>query len=205
MASLDASGSKTDEIPKRNVNAKRSEYLEWEEYFMAVAFLAAKRSKDPVSQVGACIVNDEKRIVGVGYNGLPMGCSDDEFPWNKDGSDPLQTKYFYVCHAEVNAIMNKNSADVRNCIIYVGLFPCNECAKIIIQSGIKEVIFMSDKHGHKLHTIASKRMLQAAGVKYRQYIPKNQQIVIDFCEIDWNAMIQYPTTPMKIASDCLSK
>ncbi|CAJ0944407.1 unnamed protein product, partial [Ranitomeya imitator] len=114
---------------------KREDYLEWCEYFMAVAFLSAQRSKDPSSQVGACIVNPENKIVGIGYNGMPNGCHDDVLPWARTASDRLDTKYPYVCHAELNAIMNKNSADVKGCIMYVALFPCNECAKLIIQAG----------------------------------------------------------------------
>nr|XP_023670516.1 deoxycytidylate deaminase isoform X5 [Paramormyrops kingsleyae] len=113
---------------------KREDYLEWPEYFMAVAFLSAQRSKDPSSQVGACIVSQENKIVGIGYNGMPNGCSDDLLPWSREGPDKLNTKYPYVCHAELNAIMNKNSYDVKGCSIYVALFPCNECAKLIIQA-----------------------------------------------------------------------
>ncbi|XP_045572587.1 deoxycytidylate deaminase isoform X2 [Salmo salar] len=114
---------------------KREDYLEWPEYFMAVAFLSAQRSKDPSSQVGACIVNQENKIVGIGYNGMPNGCDDDLLPWARSADDRLDTKYPYVCHAELNAIMNKNSADVKGCSMYVALFPCNECAKLIIQAG----------------------------------------------------------------------
>ncbi|XP_067578060.1 deoxycytidylate deaminase isoform X2 [Pseudorca crassidens] len=114
---------------------KRDDYLEWPEYFMAVAFLSAQRSKDPNSQVGACIVNAENKIVGIGYNGMPNGCSDDLLPWRRTAESILDTKYPYVCHAELNAIMNKNSADVKGCTMYVALFPCNECAKLIIQAG----------------------------------------------------------------------
>lgn len=113
---------------------KRDDYLEWPEYFMAVAFLSAQRSKDPSSQVGACIVNTENKIVGIGYNGMPNGCSDDLLPWRRTAENKLDTKYPYVCHAELNAIMNKNSADVKGCSMYVALFPCNECAKLIIQA-----------------------------------------------------------------------
>lgn len=151
---------------------------------MGIAFLAAQRSKDPATQVGACIVNDEKHIVGIGYNGLPINCGDDAFPWTKESADPLENKYMYVCHAEVNAILNKNSIDVKGCTLYVALFPCNECAKIIIQSRIKEVVYLSDKHFDKPHTIASKRMLNAAGVIYRQFVPKHERIVIDFSKIN---------------------
>lgn len=159
-------------------------YLDWDEYFMAIAFLAAKRSKDPVTQVGACIVNSANRILGIGYNGMPTGCSDDEFPWGKNKDDELENKNFYVCHAEMNAIVNKNCSDVKNCTMYVVLFPCNECAKVIIQSGIKLVIYLSDKQAQKKSTIAAKRMFQAAGVQYRQYIPRTQKIIIDFGDIE---------------------
>lgn len=177
---------------------KRENYLEWSEYFMATAFLAAKRSKDPATQVGACIVNDEQKIVGVGYNGFPIGCEDDEFPWGKTSCDRLETKYMYVCHAEVNAILNKNSADLKNCTIYVALFPCNECAKVIIQSRIKEVVYMSDKHAHKQETIASKRLLTAAGVKLTQFTPKQKRLVIDFEDIENDGSFnQLPPTPTK--------
>lgn len=180
----------------RDINKKREDYLEWSEYFMATAFLAAKRSKDPCSQVGACIVNEYNVIVGIGYNGMPKGCHDDNFPWTKESKNDLDNKYLYVCHAELNAILNKNSVDVKNCSLYVGLFPCNECAKVIIQSGMKEVIYMSDKHAKKITTIASKRMFDAAGVNYRQFVPKNRKIVIDFDEINWNEQNQLPSSPM---------
>ncbi|CAG9571932.1 unnamed protein product [Danaus chrysippus] len=167
---------------------KRKDYIDWREYFMATAFLAAKRSKDPSYQVGACIVNKENKIVGVGYNGMPIGCSDDEFPWGKDTLSKLDSKFLYVCHAEMNAILNKNSADVKDCTIYVGLFPCNECAKMIIQSGITEVIYFSDEKRHKPKYIASKKMFNAAGVKYWQYIPKNDKIEITFSGAAWQNM-----------------
>lgn len=183
--------------PPRDLNSRRQDYLQWADYFMALAFLAAKRSKDPCSQVGACIVNQEKKIVGLGYNGFPLGCHDDEFPWKKGDRVDLDSKYMYVCHAEMNAIINKISADVKGCTIYVGLFPCAECAKVIIQSGIKTVVYMSDKHAEKPETKAAKRMFIAAGVGFEQYIPKNTQIVIDFTEIDWNNMTQLPATPRK--------
>ncbi|TGZ32360.1 deoxycytidylate deaminase [Temnothorax curvispinosus] len=178
-------------------SSKRTSYIDWDEYFMAIAFLSAKRSKDPCTQVGACIVNNDKRIVGIGYNGMPMGCSDDEFPWNKGPHTSLDAKFLYVCHAEVNAVLNKNSSDVKDCTIYVALFPCNQCAKVIIQSGIKSVIYMSDKYAHKVETIAAKRMFDAAGVKYRQYVPKNTKIEINFSDINWTEMNQLPQTPTK--------
>lgn len=164
-------------------NKKRSDYLEWPEYFMAIAFLSAQRSKDPASQVGACIVNREKKIVGIGYNGMPNGCSDDQLPWQRVADDPLDTKYPYVCHAELNAILNKNSADVKDCTMYVALFPCNECAKLVIQSGISHVIYMSDKYHDKPEFVASRRLLDMAGVKHSCFVPRKKQITIDFDSI----------------------
>merc|ERR1719414_1153873 len=152
---------------------------------MASAFLSAMRSKDPHTQVGAVIVNPQNnRIVGVGYNGMPTGCDDDNLPWGKTSSNRLETKYMYVCHAEMNAILNKNSANVEGCKIYVALFPCNECAKMIIQSGIKEVVYLSDKHGAKPEFIASRKILQMAGVAIRQFTPKQKTVTIDFTSID---------------------
>ncbi|XP_011499377.1 PREDICTED: deoxycytidylate deaminase isoform X2 [Ceratosolen solmsi marchali] len=162
--------NKESTIQLRNINSKREDFLEWNDYFMAVAFLAAMRSKDPCTQVGACIVNEDKKIVGIGYN---------------------------VCHAELNAILNKNAENIKNCTLYVGLFPCNECAKVIIQSGIKIVYYISDKHASKCTTVAAKRMFDAAKVEYRQYKPKNEKIIIDFNEINWNEMTQLPSTPLK--------
>ncbi|CAH1267627.1 DCTD [Branchiostoma lanceolatum] len=167
-----------------DLNKKRSDYLEWDEYFMAVAFLSAQRSKDPSSQVGACIVNSEKKIVGIGYNGMPNGCSDDKLPWSRTAEDRLDTKYPYVCHAELNAILNKNSSDVKGCTMYVALFPCNECAKLVIQSGIREIVFMSDKYRHTPEMTASRRLLDLAGVKYTQFVPKRKQITINFDAIN---------------------
>lgn len=146
---------------------KRKDYISWDEYFMGVALLSARRSKDPSTQVGACIVNDKNKIVGAGYNGLPIGCDDDEFPWEKQG-DFLQTKYPYICHAELNAILNNIGMDLKGCKIYTALFPCNECAKAIIQSGIAEVIFLSDKYEGTDIFKASKIMLDKAGVGYRK-------------------------------------
>lgn len=157
--------------------------MESSEYFMALAFLAAKRSKDPATQVGAVIVNPEEKIVGIGYNGFPNNCSDDEFPWGNESKNPLETKYMYVVHAEVNAILNKNAVDVKGCTMYVALFPCNECAKVIIQSRIKDIIYMSDKYEEDIKTIASKKMLRAAEITYTQFVPKRNKIVIDFNEI----------------------
>jgi len=159
---------------------KREGYLEWDEYFMGVAFLAAQRSKDPSTQVGACIVNKELKIVGVGYNGFPIGCSDDRLPWSKSANDRLETKYPYVCHAELNAIINKNSSDVRGCVMYVTLFPCNECAKLAIQAGIAKIIYLSDKHHAKPEMVASRKLFDMVGIVYERFIPKRKQVVIDF-------------------------
>ena len=124
---------------------KRSDYISWDEYFMAVAQLAGMRSKDPSTQVGSCIVSDEHKILSMGYNGLPIGCSDDDFPWERDGK-PLMTKYPYVTHSELNAILNYRGGSLEGATIYVTLFPCNECAKAIIQSGIRNVVYDSDKY-----------------------------------------------------------
>ncbi len=158
---------------------KRTDVLLWDEYFMAVALLSAGRSKDPSTQVGACVANSQNRIVGVGYNGFPMGCSDDELPWAREGAY-LDTKYPYVCHAEVNAILNAITRDLRGCRIYVGLFPCNECTKVIIQAGIREVIYLSDKYAHTDSVRAAKLMLDKAGASYRQFVPVRPSVRIDF-------------------------
>lgn len=135
---------------------------------MGIALLSSMRSKDPSTQVGACIVNSEKRILSMGYNGMPRCCSDDEFPWDKN-ENPLDSKYLYVCHAELNAILNCASGNVRGCTVYTTLFPCNECAKAIIQSGIAEVVYMSDKYSDSDSVLASKRMFTTAGVNFREY------------------------------------
>ncbi len=159
---------------------KRSDYLSWDDYFMGVAFLSAQRSKDPNTQVGACIVDENKCIIGIGYNGFPRGCSDDCLPWSRTGTDELHKKYPYVVHAEVNAILNKCSANVRGASIYVALFPCNECCKVIIQSGVKEVVFLHDTYHDTDACKASRMMFKMAGVKVRQYTPDQNEIVIDF-------------------------
>lgn len=162
---------------------KREDYINWDEYFMGVALLSAKRSKDPNTQVGACIVTEDKRIVGLGYNGLPRGCSDDEFPWEREG-EFLNTKYPFVCHAELNAILN-STRSLKGCIIYVALFPCHECSKAIIQSGIKEIVFLSDKYNGTDSDLASKRMLDAAGVTYRKLKPNIKKLELSFDEKDY--------------------
>lgn len=140
--------------------------LTWDEYFMSLAHLSGLRSKDPNTQVGACIINENKRIVGIGYNGMPYGCDDDKYPWGREG-DFLETKYPYVVHAELNAILNATTS-LKGCSIYVSLFPCNECAKAIIQSGITEVVYESDKYAQADNVKASKQMFASAGIKLRQ-------------------------------------
>lgn len=161
--------------------AKRDTYISWDEYFMGIALLSAHRSKDPNTQVGACIVNPDRKIVGTGYNGFPMGCSDDDLPWEREGPF-LDTKYPYVCHAELNAILNSISRDLKGCTIYVALFPCNECAKAIIQSGIREIVYLSDKYDGTDSVIASKRMLGQAGVVLRQLVPEREQLCVSYSE-----------------------
>ena len=149
---------------------KREDYISWDQYFMGIAMLSAQRSKDPSTQVGACIVSDQNKILSVGYNGMPhCTCgNDDAFPWERDG-DPLNTKYMFVCHAELNAILNYSGASLAGSRLYVTLFPCNECAKAIIQTGIKELIYADNKYDGTDSVEASKKMFEAAGVKYRQY------------------------------------
>ena len=161
------------------MNDKKKDYISWDEYFMGVALLASQRSKDPSTQVGACIVDNGKRILSTGYNGFPQGCSDDEFPWNRD-EDLGETKYQYVVHAELNAILNASGKSLAGSTLYVGLFPCNECAKAIIQAGIKEIIFLSDKYHNTAPMAASRRMLDAAGIKYSQIKLKRSQLIIKF-------------------------
>ena len=158
---------------------KRNGYISWDEYFMGVALLAAERSKDPNTQVGACIVDSDNRIVSTGYNGFPYGCSDNEYPWDREG-DTQNTKYAYVVHAELNAILNARGRSVVGTTLYVALFPCNECAKAIIQSGITEVVYLSDKYANTPGTLISKRMLKSAGVKLRQLVPEKESILIDY-------------------------
>lgn len=157
---------------------KRQDYITWDEYFMGVAKLSGMRSKDPNTQVGACIVSQDNKILSMGYNGFPIGCSDDEFPWSRDG-EGLDSKYLYSTHSELNAILNYRGGSLDGAILYVSLFPCNECAKAIIQSGIKEIIYDSDKYADTVSTQASKRMLTAAGVKFRQYQSAGRKIEIE--------------------------
>ena len=158
--------------------SKRSNYISWDKYFMGIALLSGERSKDPNSQVGACIVSPDNKILSIGYNGFPIGCSDDEIPWDREG-DFVDTKYPYVCHSELNAILNYTGSTLKQSRIYVTLFPCNECAKAIIQSGIKEVIYMSDKYKDTDSVKVSKKMLDMAGVKYTQYKSKGVKLELD--------------------------
>ena len=147
---------------------KRGNYITWDEYFMGVSKLSGMRSKDPNTQVGACIVSEDNKILSMGYNGFPKGCSDDEFPWDREG-DPLETKYPFVTHSELNAILNYRGGSLEGTKIYVSLFPCNECAKAIIQAGIKTIVYDDDKYDGTAMNTASKRMLDAAGVRYYRY------------------------------------
>lgn len=157
---------------------KRTDYISWDEYFMGIAMLSAKRSKDPNTAVGACIVGNDNRILSLGYNGMPIGCSDDDFPWEREG-EPLKTKYMFVCHAEFNAILNYNGGSLKDSRVYVTLFPCNECTKAIIQKGVREVIYLSDKYADTDGVKASKIMMNAAGVRYRQYEPTGREISLE--------------------------
>jgi dCMP deaminase len=162
------------------MSQKREDYISWDEYFMGVAMLSGMRSKDPNTQVGACIVSEDNKILSMGYNGLPKGCSDDEFPWGKEHEldDPYNAKYFYSTHSELNAILNYRGGSLEGSKLYVTLFPCNECAKAIIQAGIKTIVYDSDKYQNTPAVIASKRMLDAAGVRYYQYTHTNREINI---------------------------
>ncbi len=159
--------------------AKRTDYISWDEYFMGIALMSSMRSKDPGTQVGCCIVNKEKRIMSVGYNGMPAGCDDDEYPWERNGNT-LETKYPYVCHAELNAILNNRSGSLDGCTVYVSLFPCNECAKAIIQSGIKKIIYLEDKYADADNVIASKRMLNSAGIELERFSGNIDEITIKY-------------------------
>lgn len=160
------------------MSSKRENYISWDEYFMGVALLAANRSKDPSTQVGACIVSMDNKILSMGYNGLPCGCSDDEFPWEKTDTTPDHNKYLYSTHSELNAILNYRGGSLENTKLYVTLFPCNECAKACIQAGIKHIIYMEDKYADTDGVIASKRMLDAAGVVYELYKPTGREITL---------------------------
>ena len=157
---------------------KREDYISWDEYFMGVAMLSAQRSKDPSTQVGACIVSQDNKILSMGYNGLPIGCSDDDFPWEKTDETPDHNKYLYSTHSELNAILNYRGGSLDGSKLYVTLFPCNECAKACIQAGIKTIIYADDKYAGTHGVVASKRMLDAAGVEYREYQFTGREITL---------------------------
>lgn len=159
------------------MNMKRADYISWNEYFMGVATLASKRSKDPNTQVGACIVDKDNYIVSVGYNGMPLGCSDDEFPWERQGG-MLDTKYAYVTHAELNAILNSKTANLEGSTVYVTLFPCNECTKALIQKRVGKIVYLDDKYHDTDTSEAARRMLDSAGVKYERYDLTGRDITI---------------------------
>lgn len=160
------------------MSQKRDDYITWDEYFMGIAALSAMRSKDPHTQVGACIVSPDNKILSMGYNGFPIGCSDDEFPWQREGED-LDTKYLYVTHSELNAILNYRGGSLEGATLYVTLFPCNECTKAIIQSGIKNIVYCSDKYAGVPSNVASKRMLKSAGISYRAYEKTGRQVTLE--------------------------
>ena len=159
------------------MNMKRADYISWNEYFMGVATLASKRSKDPNTQVGAGIVDKDNYVVSVGYNGMPLGCSDDEFPWERQGGT-LDTKYAYVTHAELNAILNSKTANLEGSTVYVTLFPCNECTKALIQKRIGKIVYLDDKYHDTDTSEAARRMLDSAGVKYERYDLTGRDITI---------------------------
>lgn len=160
----------------QNNTAKRRDYISWDEYFMGIAMLSAMRSKDPNSQVGACIVRDNK-ILSLGYNGMPIGCDDDIMPWGREGNE-LETKYMYVCHSELNAILNAGK-DLHGSTMYVTLFPCNECAKAIIQSGIKCIVYLDDKYRDANNNVAARHMFKIAGVETKKYEPSARNVTLN--------------------------
>ena len=157
---------------------KRTDYITWDEYFMGIALLSAQRSKDNSTQVGACIVNSENKIVSVGYNGMPTGCDDDEMPWERSADNALDTKYPFVCHAELNAILNSNIPSLAGSTLYVTLFPCNECAKAIIQCGIRRVVYFDNKYADTDGVKASTMMFSKCGVKVDKYTPSGRSLTI---------------------------
>ena len=161
------------------MNEKKENYLTWDQYFMGIARMSAMRSKDPHTSVGACIVGEDNKILSMGYNGMPRGCSDEEFPWGRDGDDPLTTKYVYVCHAELNAILNYAGPNLRGARIYTTLFPCNECTKALIQVGIREVIYEDNLYPDSASVVAAKKMMKAAGIRYRSYESTGTSVTID--------------------------
>ncbi len=158
---------------------KRTDYITWDEYFMGIALLSAQRSKDNSTQVGACIVNDDKKIVSVGYNGMPVGCDDDDMPWERSADSTLDTKYPFVCHAELNAILNSSIPSLSGSTLYVTLFPCNECAKAIIQCGIKRVVYFDNKYADTDGVKASAMLFEKCGIAVEQYRPSGRAVTIE--------------------------
>lgn len=159
------------------MNSKRKDYISWDQYFMGVAHLAGMRSKDPNTQVGACIVSDDHKILSMGYNGFPRGCNDDEFPWAREG-ETLDTKYPFVTHSELNAILNFRGGSLEGTTLYVSLFPCNECAKAIIQCGIKKVVYLENKYADTESVKASVMMLEKCGVAVEEYKKSGREITL---------------------------
>lgn len=159
---------------------KRNDYITWDEYFMGLAIMASKRSKDPSTQVGACIVDGDNNILSLGYNGAPIGYPDDEFPWERKAEDVTNTKYPYVCHSELNAILNaaRLGVKLKGGTLYVTLFPCNECTKALIQAGIKKVVYLDDKYHDDPMTCASRKMLAKTGVEFIKYTPSKKELTI---------------------------
>lgn len=157
---------------------KKQDYISWDAYFMGIAMLSAQRSKDPNTCVGACLVSPDNKILSLGYNGMPIGCSDDDYPWEREAENPLDTKYLYVCHAEMNALLNYSGIGLKGAKLYVTLFPCNECTKALIQSSIHEIIYLHDKYPDSPSTIAAKRMMKTTNLICRKYQPGNQDILL---------------------------
>lgn len=172
-------------LPKVIVKDKediKTNHINWDEYFMSIAILSSLRSKDTSTKVGAAIVSDEHKVLSLGYNGMPIGIDDSKIPWAREGASELDTKYPYVCHAELNAILNTERR-LKGSTLYVTLFPCNECAKAVIQAGIKKVIFLDDKYHDKTYSIASRKLLEMAGVETSQYLGRVPQI--DFGDVKY--------------------
>ena len=157
---------------------QRKDYLSWDAYFMGIALLSAQRSKDPGTQVGACIVGKDNKILSVGYNGMPIGCADEVMPWAREG-EPKDTKYLYVCHAELNAILNYSGGNIQGSTVYTTLFPCNECAKALIQSGVKRVVYLADKYSDSDSVQASKMMFRMTGVTFDRYEPTGKSLHLE--------------------------
>lgn len=176
---LREAGYDPDDPEQRRRQRPSSSYLSWDDYFLALSFLSARRSKDPNTQVGACLVNRDRRVVGIGYNGFPRGCDDDHLPWGRVAESPLRTKYPYVVHAEVNALLNKGDAVLDGATLYVALFPCNDCAKTLVQAGVREIVYLEDKYHDTDSCRASRIMLGMAGVRCRRHTTDQTRIVLD--------------------------